>query len=433
MKLKNVLLIVEPIVIAGILYLYWLPNASRIFSITLIIPLLVLRLLIYRKYLFAHTPLNWGLLGIVALGIVNKFVAPFSFGSAEVIFEPLGLDMTIEWAWLFWSRLLMGGAVVLVVVEHARLRRSMTGIVTVGILMGLLVAGMALGATQWNEKSTPLRPLIDLLPIVRTIPGAEGGFNANEIAGALAWLTPLMAGFALYRWPNRGLQLGAAVAFILLLLALYLGQSRFALAGVLLALAVIIFLLIPHGRKRWLALAALGLLIAAEIPIYVYQSTALEERDEESVSARAEIWSAGLAMLRDHPLTGVGMNLYRSRQVRAVYPVTGYEDRVLPHAHNELIQVSADLGLPGLSLFIGLYAVTAWMLWRIWVRGDSQGRVVAVAVGCGLLAHAVFGVGDAVALWDRFIFLFWIMLGIAAAQYFISSSHESHNDRSLKN
>ena len=44
-------------------------------------------------------------------------------------------------------------------------------------------------------------------------------------------------------------------------------------------------------------------------------------------------------------------------------------------------------------------------------------RAVAVAVAAGLLAHMVYGMGDAITLWDRFAFGYWWMIGLAAAQY----------------
>jgi hypothetical protein len=54
------------------------------------------------------------------------------------------------------------------------------------------------------------------------------------------------------------------------------------------------------------------------------------------------------------------------------------------------------------------------------MRGSSAGSpqyAAALAAGGALAAHAFFGIGDAIALWDRFAFLFWWMLGLTAAVY----------------
>jgi hypothetical protein len=40
-----------------------------------------------------------------------------------------------------------------------------------------------------------------------------------------------------------------------------------------------------------------------------------------------------------------------------------------------------------------------------------------LAAATGLLAHAVYGVGDAITLWDRFIFVFWWIMGLVGAVY----------------
>jgi O-antigen ligase len=330
----------------------------------------------------------------------------------------------------------MGLALFLLFVEHARTHGSMDGILLSSAILALGIGILALGATQWNDKSgalgfitNALQPLKDF-PAIKNFPGAPGGFNANEIAGALAWITPLMAGLALYKWRWPILRITTAVAFWVLLLALFLGQSRFAIGGVVVGLAGIIFLLIPVGRRRTIALAGLALFILLEagVALRVFNrpapsTTPVVEgsagRDEMSVAGRLDIWKSALEIMHDYPLTGVGLNLFRSAPVRARYPAPAYDKQVLPHAHNEFLQVGSDMGIPGLLIFAAWYVTMAYMLIQTWRHGDQSARVVAVATGAGLLAHAVFGMGDAVALWDRFIFLFWWLFGIAGAQYVI--------------
>src|SRR5262249_13990791 len=157
--------------------------------------------------------------------------------------------------------------------------------------------------------STQLAFITRALPRIRWFPGAEGGFNANEIAGALAWLTPLMAGLAFYRgrWPL--VRIAAAVGFWLLLLALFLCQQRLAIIGVVAALAGIIFLVVPPGRRRYIALFGLALFIAAEVAVVknVFnsgQAQRLEDRDEISTYGRLDIWRSALNIVHDYPLTG---------------------------------------------------------------------------------------------------------------------------------
>lgn len=414
------ILIVEPLVIFFILYVIWFDVPDRFWGLVLLLPLLALRLVAYRRPV-AATPLNPFLLALLVLGVINIYTAPFRYAPATLEVAALGWQITLPYLWVTLTRPVVGMALLFGMVDHAR-RFRMNGIVTATVCLALFVAFWALVATQWNSKSASLRFITDNLPRMLHTNFATGGFNANELSGALAYLTPLCAGLMLYRWRWRAVQVGAGVAFALLLFALFLGQGRLAIIGVIVGLGAVIFLLIPNGRRRYVALALLVGFIILEIIVAFNifapaQATALRERDETSFGRRFLMWEAAIDATLDYPLTGVGMNMFRARHVRAVYPVESYENRVLPHVHSEYFQIATDLGLPGVVVFFGIYGVTIRMLWRIWRRGSEAERVIAISAGAGLLAHGIFGVGDAITLWDRFAFLFWWLIGLITSQY----------------
>lgn len=427
-RIARTFLLLEPLLIALIVYAFWFADANRTLTLLLLAPILLARWVAYHR-LFTLLPITILMLLFIALGVINQLFSPspFHWAAYPIGIPALHWSTNLNWGWITLGCAVMGVALFMFFVEHARTRGSLDGILLASAVLGLVVGVLALGATQWNDKSTGMEFITRLLPKINWFPGAQGGFNANEIAGALAWLTPLMAGLALYRWRWPILRLTTALAFWLLLLALFLGQSRFAIAGVVVALAGVIFLLIPAGRWRTLALLGLALLIVAEVAVAKNifsppEPTAIAGvagRDEMSIAGRFDIWRSALAIIHDYPLTGVGLNLFRAAPVRARYPAPAYDKTVLPHAHNEFLQVGADLGIPGMIVFIAWYAVIAYMLIQTWRQGDRSARVVAVATGAGLLAHAAFGMGDAIALWDRFIFVFWWLFGIAGAQYVV--------------
>jgi putative inorganic carbon (hco3(-)) transporter len=319
-------------------------------------------------------------------------------------------------------------------IEAVRTSGSIRGPLNVMTMLSLLVAILALGSSQWVGKSALLQPVINAMPKLTGFPGAEGGFNPNEIAGVLAWLAPLMIGIALYRWQNRETRWDVTAAAVLLSVALILGQSRSAIFGVLSVLLVGLPLMVQG--LRWRVLAYLGL--AAVIVLQIAASTTFAQMevkrvaptrteisavpwqqtyDEFNVNVRFEIWGSALAIVRDYPLTGVGMAMFRDGRVRAAYPVPMMGDGILPHAHNDLLQVASDMGIPGLIVFLGMYAAVGYMLFKAWRLGDAQARAVSVAAAAGLLAHAIYGMGDAITLWDRFFFPLWMLFGLAGAQY----------------
>jgi O-antigen ligase len=325
------------------------------------------------------------------------------------------------------ARPLLGIAMFSYFVEKARETNRMDELLGATLVLAGVVAAFALGASQWNSKSLVLRFMTDALPRITDFLApfdAKGGFNANEIAGALAWLCPLVAGLIAYQWSRynrfwRGL---TVLVFAALFLALFLGQSRFALAGTLVALAVLVKLLIPTRRMRWTvwgalaAIAILEILIVRDVFVPPGQQV-LAERDEASMSTRFDIWGSALNIMRDYPLTGVGLNMFRDGRVRAQYPVPSFPSPVLPHAHNEWLQVGADMGIPGLIAIIGLQLVTVYALYKGFRQGSPGAKAVFAAVGAGLFAHAFFGLGDAITLWDRFAFVLWWLVALGGAQY----------------
>lgn len=416
-------------IILLIIYIFWIADPNRVWSLLLLLPLLLLRWLAYGR-LVTNTPLNIVIIALLVVAALNAVTAPYERGETQLTFPALDWQTVMPWAWVMPARILMGAAIYWAFIEHGR-RNSIRTLVAYTVLLGVIVALLALVSSQWNSKSAQLSGIIDVLPQVRDLWLAPGGFNANEIAGGISWLAPLCAGLALYPWRARWVRILALAAFVLLLLALVLGQSRLALTGVIVGLSVVSVLLTRRWRTRLVALAGVLVLTVFELliisnafaPLGTGEVTreVMQTRDESGTAGRIEMYVSALEILDDHPWTGVGLNMYRDAQVRERYPVVNYNHPVLPHAHNEFLQLGVDFGYPGLALYIGLNGMTLYMVWICWRRGDRQARVVAISCAGGLLAHGIFGLGDAVALTDRFIFVYWSVLGLLGAQYVLTT------------
>ena len=139
------------------------------------------------------------------------------------------------------------------------------------------------------------------------------------------------------------------------------------------------------------------------------------------ISGRTAIWARGIYILKDFPLTGVGMGMFWEI-VSRIYPL-GFEDgRIIYHVHNLFLQVAVDLGIPGMIAWLGIYLAsllagikTIRMARRAgnqWLAGLAAGLVASLAaVG----AHGIF---DAV-LWGmvRTAPLLWAIWGLLFASF----------------
>jgi O-antigen ligase len=119
----------------------------------------------------------------------------------------------------------------------------------------------------------------------------------------------------------------------------------------------------------------------------------------------------GIAMVRDMPFTGVGLNTFPV--LDSLYSGGGGH---APHAHNVLIQTAVDLGVPGLLGLLALLGTFAYTVARAY-RASRQRNQRALLIGaCGaMLAWLTYGLLDSITLGHKPAMALWIMLGLVAA------------------
>jgi len=106
---------------------------------------------------------------------------------------------------------------------------------------------------------------------------------------------------------------------------------------------------------------------------------------DAALSGRAQIWSAALCMVREHPLNGVG-----ARGFREAYPQCDPDPGQVPawgegpafHAHQIVLEILAETGFIGLILWLA-GAAQAWRAWRYSspaARDQARPAMVALLV-----------------------------------------------------
>ena len=284
-----------------------------------------------------------------------------------------------------------------------------------------VVAVLGLFATDWaNVRLLPLPWLYGLFPsLLRGLPNsglprASDLANPREVGATMGLLLPACAAPLLFGrdpWLRRLAVPAVALSAVVLLLS----QSVQALGGAALGL----LLLLAWRSRRWLLLVPLGVIVAAAgLLIYgparaAVLALSIDNPIGIGVALRLDIWSRTLAMLRDMPYTGIGLNTFPLIQ-SGFYP--GYLIGPEPHAHNLYLQTALDLGLPGLAAL--LWALVAWLavvVRRYRAAASLDYRVVLVGLLAGVASFGAHGLFDAVTLGAKPTVALWIMLAMAAA------------------
>jgi O-antigen ligase len=177
--------------------------------------------------------------------------------------------------------------------------------------------------------------------------GAVGHYMT--FGGQLLLFVSLAAGvLALERTPRW--RLGALLAALAGSAALAATYTRSAWLGLAVSLATLLGL----ARPRWLPMLAAAIVLALALAPASYRARAWSTFDPHDPTnlERTYMWQGGLAMFRDHPLTGVG-----PQDLQPVY------ERYKPpqateragHLHSVPVQIAASMGLVGLVAFVLLY------------------------------------------------------------------------------
>lgn len=217
---------------------------------------------------------------------------------------------------------------------------------------------------------------------------AAQALGARGRGAAWLWgLTSVVAWNAVMEATERAPFVGACAAFaVLALLCCVSRRFRPSAPGRALLLAAAlaaVFVLHNHSAGTVERPSLLGRL----------QSTTATEAN---VSARFMFWGVALEMLREHTLAGVGANNYEVAfpEARARFSDSYADSRLVDinegfltqRAHNEYLQIGAELGLVGLGLFTVFGAGLLYAAARALRR--ARGPLVPGAV-CGLVAFTL--------------------------------------------
>ncbi len=263
----------------------------------------------------------------------------------------------------------------------------------------------------------------DLLWIPRSPDGRVVGFFEDNLRLSLflAVLLPLLLQQAL-----KIRVLWVFVVFVATSIVIVLGGSRSALLMVIVAAVGTYWRF--SMRYKILLSAILLLTLAGTISLSPVMQERVTRFDigsgvsfatvDNLLSGRLTIWETALNMLKDRPLTGVGVgtfsDVYDQYATRAddIFRTGGGYTGGVYHAHQMYISAAAETGLTGFAGIIAIYLVC--MLW--YLRASRERRDVALPFAFSLFV-ATFPINSQPVLFTHWWFplLLLLMCGMLAA------------------
>lgn len=237
---------------------------------------------------------------------------------------------------------------------------------------------------------------------VRRISGTYPHPNAL----ALFLERPVAFGFALAMTSRRRvLTIGWLALTAVSTLALVLTFSRGALLGTAFAIVAIAVLSRRQRLARRLipAIGIFGLMLTV-----VAAPRMLSLFGGGSGSLRVAIWESAIAMIRDHPIFGVGLDQFLYQYAPRYISPVAWPERFTAHPHDIFLDLWLSLGILGLAA-AGVYAVTMFRTMQRVVRRDSS---LGLAAAGAIIAGVVHGLIDNGYFLPDLALMFWFLTAI---------------------
>jgi putative inorganic carbon (hco3(-)) transporter len=282
------------------------------------------------------------------------------------------------------------------------------------LVLLLLAVGAVMCATSFGSASQLQATYNGALVNNRAV----GVFHQpNELGTFSGMLLMLAIGvwFGARSYAERLLAFASAVIAVT---ALALTLSRGAWIGVMLAALLVIWLL-PTARRATVILGIPLVILAAGLGSFRTPPPQLQILTErvQSISTpaanpyddRPAIYREAIHVIETHPLLGVGPENF----IVAATKAASDTQTVAPlHAHNFLMTVAAELGLPAAALLVGLTLSIGWRVRHAARLREPGARALTVGFGAALVVLLGQGVVD-FTLRNPVIFTFvWSVLGM---------------------
>jgi O-antigen ligase len=246
--------------------------------------------------------------------------------------------------------------------------------------------------------------------------------NHNHYAGLMELLVPIPLIISLSHFTQERERIAAGVGAAIMVGTIFLSGSRGGMIAILVELAVLGIVMFRKKTKLRIAIgvATFAIVLAGlltwlggkELTTRV-SSISTEARSELSGGMRLSIDRDALHMFRERPMLGWGLGSFPT-----VYPQfrSFYTNFFVNEAHNDYLQLLAEMGLPGFAIMVW-FLVVIYRRARQKVGNWSSNVSSAVTLACtlglaGILVHSFFDFNLQIPANAAF---FYVLGSIAAA------------------
>jgi O-antigen ligase len=275
------------------------------------------------------------------------------------------------------------------------------------LLMSLVVAGSVRGVRDVERLALAYLAgaVIYAAVVISRFDLGDGGnwrlghlyyYDANDFATFVVTAIPLGVYF-LHTATRTTTRVWAATGLVVLSLGFVWSGSR---GGFIALAAVVAFIVARYSaiplRWRLSATAIVAVVVLATASDHYWQQmetiTSQDDYNHTSETGRIQIWGRGIGYMMANPLLGVGAGNFQAAEgtlsqyaVRQQYGV-GVRWNA---AHNSFVQIGAELGVPGLILFVALIA-SAFLALRCIGQAEAPITPALTASLLGFVVGAFF-------------------------------------------
>ena len=246
------------------------------------------------------------------------------------------------------------------------------------------------------------------------------------VGGLGGWLRPAPGGASISAARSWVRMIGGAASLVAMLWALRLTDARGAQLGLVCGLVVVLVtavLLWLRGWSRRGVLLAIGAFaVAAVLHLHFVGMPGFIARRASTVEFRQHAWSYAWRLFLEQPIVGHGQASYgllaqRYATIDARQNPQIFMGDVVGHAHNEWLEILAELGVVGFALIAATLLATMWCaVVAAREARDWRDRGLAVGLGVGLVALVATEGTDVALHMPGLPVIFYTVIGLIWAQ-----------------